>query len=272
MNGPDVLCPHCDRALPFERWIPGPWPPNTQRGLLFLIDRYSCDGCLSLVRVDGSVQSSPQLEIAQHVRATEVEIEGREVSRAIERLRRASAQGAWLAEIEMLREDPRTRLLLRVPEVFVEARSAIPREVRLLESCTYEPTTRMLTRSREAEEWHPRAPALERPMERVRVTRQRTEEELARTPVIPAEVQARLAEMGPGARLMSPADMDALLVAQREARVLVVHGYEYPAGELFTRVHVRHGWVRLRPATPRPRQPYRTVGAPLDLITPAEIA
>ena len=265
MSRPDVLCPRCDRALPFERWIPGPWAPNTQRGGLFLIDRYSCDGCLSLIRVHETVQASPQLEIAPHVRAAVVEIEGRDVSRAIERLRRASADGALLAEIELLREDPLTRLLLRVPEVFVEARSAIPRDVRLLEDCVYEPATRMLTRSREAEEWHPRAP--EPPMERVWVSpRPPTAEELAQAP--PPE----LATLPAGARVIPAAEIQALFAANREALARERDDDQYEAGELFTRVQIRHGWFRLQPVTPHARSRYRTVGAPLDLIAATDVA
>lgn len=108
-------CPVCAAELRPERVIVGEW------GRWPAACRLACASCLAVVRV----RSAHRLTMA------EVEVPGSVVVRRLQSIREAREAGRLGEELALLRGSKAHRLLLRLPELFAEARHLFRERVRL---------------------------------------------------------------------------------------------------------------------------------------------
>ena len=111
-----AVCPACSAELAPERSIVATWP-----GRHHLACRIVCRECLTIVRIRESFR----------LHTAEVEIPGSVVVRRLQAIREAREAGRLSEELARLRESRAHRLLLRVPEVFAEARHLFRERARL---------------------------------------------------------------------------------------------------------------------------------------------
>lgn len=109
------VCPVCSAELVPARAMVAPFRRHPRAC------RFACRECLSVVRVREH----------QRVHVADVEVPGPVVVRRLQALREARELGRMGAELEMLRESRPHRVLLRVPELFAEARPFFRERARL---------------------------------------------------------------------------------------------------------------------------------------------
>jgi hypothetical protein len=122
-------CPVCRAYLPTSRTIDAHWRAPVD-GRSVWIYKLACEGCLSVLSVErDEIDAAGRAE----TRAPVLEIAGAVTARALDRLRSAAAGSLTelRTEVERLRTDPASRVLLRIPEVFPTARPAYGDRVRL---------------------------------------------------------------------------------------------------------------------------------------------
>lgn len=109
-------CPICAADLRPERVIAGEWGRRWPHAC-----RLACASCLAVVRVRS----------ANRVTLAEVEVPGSVVVRRLQALREAREAGRLGEELALVRASRAHRMLLRLPELFAEARHLFRERVRL---------------------------------------------------------------------------------------------------------------------------------------------